>query len=358
MISLSETIGEDDMVDFLLRCKIDFKFFCERVLGDVLEFNKFGGLQPYQLEWFYNIQNFNRVVIRAPSGFGKTTIMAVAYPIWLAFTKRNKQIMIVSKTIDQARRILEIIRHTIEEVELLHEIKPKNIHEAWSKQIINTSTQCRIFVRPYSINVKGERVDFMILDEAASYENTDIYFDYIVPRLNPKGKIAMISTPESTSDLMSLIEAKGLDYFVKDYKAIVNMKRKGDYASGQSIWAARFPVESLMKIHDEQGDQFFEKNFMCNTKAESEDSIFSLKSIMQGFDYARKFDTKIGGQCFLACDFAISRGPKADFDAFVVLDKHDNYFIIKHIEIHKGMRIPVKVTRINELLKSIILARS
>ena len=334
MKTLQSILGDYNIVDFLLRCKIDFKFFCERVLG--LE------IRPFHLEWFYLAQNTNRLAVLAPTGFGKTTILGVAYPLWIALNYRNKQILIISKSLPQSTRVLELIRNEIEENELLNDLKPKDANLSWSKQVITTTTKCKILCRPYSINIKGEHVDYIIMDEAASYEKPQIYFDYIVPRCVAKnGKIILISTPETPTDLMGMIKDREIDYVFKTYPAIVKNK---------SIWPSRFPLDKLNKLRKELGNEYFEKNYMCNVKAESEDSLFSKKAILECFDYNIGFSRSCEGKVFIGCDFAISKGVTADYDAYVVVEKTDEgFYVIKHMEMHKGMLNPAKIRRIVQL---------
>ena len=342
MRKISEMIEDENIIDFLAKAKLDFKFFCEKILaGPPLFLDTHGGIHDFQLEWFHLIQNNDRVIIQAPAGFSKTTIIGIAYPIWLAFNYRNLQILVISKTLPQSTRILGLIKQAIEENELLSELRPKSYLETWSKQEIKTTTACRIYCRPFSINIKGERVDYLLLDEIASYENPNIFFDYIVPRLNPKGKLAGISTPESITDLIHLIKTRsGSEYIFKIYKAIVD---------GKSIWPERFSIELLEKRKRELGEEYFEKNYLCNPKAESEDAIFSKKAILECFDKERGFSSEIEGMAFIGGDFAISRAPAGDFDAYVVIDKAKGYYIIKHMEIHKGILTPGKVERIKQL---------
>jgi hypothetical protein len=346
MKTLKEMMGDMNLTEFLYKCKTDFKFWCNVVLEDLFQ-KEYGGIQDFQLEWYKDIEENSRVVILAPSGFAKSTVLAIAYPLWIAFTKTNKQIMIISKTLPQSLRLLEIIRVTIDNNELLQELRPQNADKSWSKQALRTSTNCRIFVRPFSINVKGERVDYVILDEAASYERPEIYLDYIVPRLNPKGKVALISTPESPVDLMARLNKKGLDYIHKTYPAIiyVNGKKK-------AIWSERFPLEKLEKLKLELGENYFEKNFMCNPKAEEENAIFTYKMIEDCFDYDRKFTFSTeGGSIYIGVDLAVSTGPRADYDCFIVVERKAGYIIIRHGEVHRGWSIESKVNRIYELAK-------
>ena len=336
---------QDNLGGFLLRCKTDFKFFCERVLVDLF---RDGGLKDYMQEWFSLVENNPRVAILAPSGFAKTTILGVAYPIWLAFTKDSMQIMVVSNSMNQARRVLSLIKSTIENNALLVELKPTNYRETWSANHIKMSTGAAIFCRPYTVNVKGERVDYIILDEAASYQNTDIYFDYIVPRLNPhRGKVCLISTPESGTDLMSILAERKLNYIFKKYTAL-NSK-------GESIWPERFPTSKLNLLREEMGEQFFQKNFMCNTRAEGSNSVFSAKSIVSCTHYDIGYTSEVlnpnkgDAEIYIGCDFAIASGSTADFDCFVVVEHVNGMAIIKHAETNRGISVVEKVAKLTNL---------
>jgi len=352
MRTISQILQGDNMIDFMLRQKSDFKLFCERDLGITEQ----GGIHQFQLEWFYLVQNNDRVMIQAPSGFSKTTILGVAYPLWVAFNYPNKQILIISKSLPQSKRLLSIIRSSIEDNELLIHLKPSDAIESWNKLELKCSNECRLYCRPYSVNIKGERVDLMILDEICSYEDPDIFFDHLISRINPGGKIIGISTPEGPSDLMGLISARNVgDYIIKSYKAIIRCTDPNDLTTGESIWPERFSLEYLMKLRREQGEQFFQKNYMLNIYAQSQDnSVFPIKSIYACFDQTRSFNIikeEQGSVVTLSCDFAISEGERADFDAFTVTEKTKDFFIIKLIEVHRGMKVPSKINRIKEIFK-------
>lgn len=333
MRTLKDILGNEDLVTFLTKAKINFQFFAERVLN--LE------IEPFHLEWVELVEKNDRVAILAPTGFGKTTILGIAYPLWKSFFSHHMQFLIVSKTMSQSGRILELIKNSIEDNELLVNLRPKDASLSWSKQVIVTSTQCKIMCRPYSVNIKGEHVNYILCDEASSYMNQSIFFDYVVTRAAAKnGKVVAISTPENPVDLMATL-ARTPGYLFKKYIAIDS--------DGNLLYPKRFNKEKLEKLKKELGESYYQKNYLCNSKTEAENAIFSLKKIMEGFDYERTFSSASEGQVLMACDFAVAKGPKADFDAYVIIERLDNKFIIKYIEIHRGFPFDAKARRIKEL---------
>ena len=85
-LSEEEILDGMDKTLFDIRCKYDFKFFCERMLG----LTDLGGLHDFQLEWFKLAEKAVNTVIEAPSSSSKTEIMGVCYPLWHLYTKNKK----------------------------------------------------------------------------------------------------------------------------------------------------------------------------------------------------------------------------------------------------------------------------
>ena len=351
MRTKEEILDGMNIVTFLTRCKVDFKFFCERMLG----IKELGGIHKFQLEWFFAAQSNSRLIIEAPSGFSKTEIMGVAYPLWFIWNNKNKKILLVSKTIKQAEgNLLQRMKGYIDDSEFLRELIPLDQNKTWNKQEIRTSNGCWIANVPYSINIKGYRSDLSILDEADSYEDITIYFDHVTSRMNPGGKIVLISTPEGPTKLLATIRSRNPGMAFIKTVAIIDSKSKPKEEpldKGICIWPERFSISDLMKKREEMGENAFQKNYMCNIMTESEDTIFSLKYIYQCYDTTLTFSTDITkeAQYFIGADFAISKGPRADFDAFSVIKRFNDQCVIKHIEIHKGWSRPAKVRRLQEL---------
>jgi len=352
MRMMEEMMKEMNIASFTNRIYTDFKFFYEDVLG----FTEMGGLNEYKKEWFNLAYENDRVMIKAPSGFAKTTVLGVAFPIWIALTNPGTKILLISKTLTQSKDALLIqIRDLIEDNEFLRKaLMPEDRDKIWNQTQLRLSNGVTIVNRPYSINIRGYRANIIILDEIDSYEDSSIYFDYVVPRLIPGGKIIGISTPEEgTSTLMELIHLRDRDsdnYIFETYVAIVNAKDPKDLSTGESIWPEMFSIEELMRRRGELGEQKWQKNYMCDAMTEGENSIFKAKIIESCKNYDLSFtEENYDEEVYIGCDFAISSSPTGDYDAFVVIGKKKDTATIKFAERWKGIDVPEKVKRIKEL---------
>lgn len=342
-----------DYVEFITRCKIDFKFFCERLLG----ITDYGGIHPFQMEWFYLIQNNKVSVIEAPSGSSKTEIVGVAYTLFYLLNNPKSKVLLVSKTIQQAEtNLLERIKTYINSNPIMQGLFKPEKEETWNRKQIKLADGSLISNVPYNLNIRSYRANLIICDEADSYEDTDIYFSEVTSRLIPGGKICIISTPKGTTRLIGQLKARkpqGYSFL----KTCMLVDKKGKPAHPpyiekeiKSIWPERFTVKYLLEELNAIGENAFELNYQCNV-IEGEDAIFSLKTISNCFDKNLTFNTNLNkdAQYIISADFAISKGPKADSDAFIVLEKLNKIITVKHIETHKGKPLPFKVNRLVEL---------
>lgn len=354
-----------NVADVITRGRNDFKYFFERILG----FDMKGGLNDYKAEWFNLVYDNDYVMIKAPSGFAKTIVIGVAFSIWCAFVYENKRILLISKTISQSKiSLLMEIRDLIDDNELLNKVmKPESRDNVWSQTMLKMKNKTIIFNRPYTIALKGARGDIVILDEIDSYDGYDIFFDHVLSRLKPGGKVIGISTPEEgTGTIMSMIEYREevgdqdediAPCIIKTYTAV---KEYSEYENpledGISIWPEEFSIHELKTRLRRFGREKWFKNYMCDTHTESEDSIFKAEDIRQCVRPLLKYNPKkLGsGEVYVGCDYAISNSPTGDFDAYVVVEKFEGMAHIKFAETVKGIPIEEKVRKmqmINEKYK-------
>ncbi len=220
--------GENERL-FMTRCYLNPCLWYERVLG--LD------LQPFHKEWINHLFSKDRLVISAPTGFGKTTIFGVGFSLWMAYFKPNSVSLIVSKTIrTQSANILEEIKGSIENNEILMKLMPSDTKTYWTKEKIRCSNGAQILYSSYSPNVRGIQADYVFADEVAVYLDDVIYYRDVATRvISKKGKIAAVSTPINTTDLLAQL-LNNEAYYSKVYPAIVRNK---------SIWESKFPLKYL-----------------------------------------------------------------------------------------------------------------
>lgn len=369
MRTKEEILDGMNKIEFLLRSRSDFKFFCERMLGFASDGREIE-MKPYQIKWSTLAQTYDRLVIEAAAGFAKSETMGAMYPLWRMFCKRNLRILLVSKTRDQSKgNLLDRIKGYIRDNEFLKELfVPKDANTSWNQQEIITKQGHWVRVVPYNTNIRGYRAHLIICDEADDYDDPNIYFEHITSRVFQGGKIILISTPTGATKLIGQLKEKQMGGKLKNYhfeKTQALVKRDGmpaydckaDLVSKEmllecvSIWPEGYSTQTLLDKWEEQGRWNFMRNVMCEVIGESEDAIFKINDIMNSFDYTRGFTDEVDpdAQYFIGADFAISDGPKADFDAFTVIKKKDDIYSLVNAEYHKGWQRPAKVTRLREL---------
>ena len=299
-------------------------------------------IEDFHREWIWAIHNHPRVALIAPTGYGKTTVIGVAYVLWFIMYNQNKQVLIVSKSMPQSIKLLTAIKDIILDNPLFKHLIPAGNKDTWTKTEINTSTKCKIFCRPYSENIKGFHVDLIICDEASSFHDTSIYYRFVVTRATAKnGKVICISTPESIADLMAQLQANP-EYWSKTYFAEID---------GKSTWEGHFPMRKLAKIRNEIGEAAYQREYLCNPQAERDRGVFSPANISECYDPLSSFcyPSSEESQVYIGADFAIASGRTADFDAYVVVERKGEYVSIIHGERHRGFPVVSKIDRLIEL---------
>lgn len=354
---------------FDLLCYIDFKFFCERMLGLV----DMGGIHDFQLKWIKIIEKNRVIMIEAPSGSSKSEIVGACYPLWMLYRNPNKkiEIRIVSKTIAQSEKNLLIrMQNYILDNEILRKsFVPSNRRVSWTKTGFRTINGSVADIVPFNINIKGSRAHLMILDEIDSYEDPDIFFKHVLSRTHADGKTIGISTPESVSNIIGkLKEKKGSK--VAFYKTAVFVNPDGTNVQSEkvqtaddferleklgckSIWTEnkKFSFEYMREDFITMGRYSWIQNYLCEILGYSEDAAFPLKNIVDSYDSDLNFNYEVNKHAmyFLGADFATSAGAKADFDGFTVLELLNGVYTLKHIQKGKGIHPETKVRELKRL---------
>lgn len=303
-----------------------YKLWAERVFGFTIEW--------FHEEWVGMYLRHDRSCVMAPRQHGKTTVLAIVFPLWISFFGKNKSFLIVSNVMDHSTHIIEEIRHHIFDNELLHLMRPSHRGEmAWTRTKIVTNKDCTILCRPYRYNIKGGTYDFVLCDEASLFKDHDIFFRAICPTvIARKGHIMVIGTPESELDLLYELKLKSehddSTYVFKKYQAVLE--------DGSPLWPVKYPKDHLVKVKENDGSIQFMREYMCEMVDEGTQA-FPPKLIVKAFDLSQRLRSSPLADhiYFIGSDLALS--PQGDYIVHLVLAKApDGRLLITDIQRSRG----------------------
>ena len=330
MRTKEEIFKDTDETLFFIKCKLSFKFFVENVVGLIPD--------TYQLDWVDTLETNDRLSVIASTGHGKTACMGSWYILWKLFTKSNWHALIVSNSLNQAKKILADIVEIIDNNEVLKDLKGNK--EIDNTTQFNTRNRCRVFCAPNSKNVRGVHVDYVLADEASAYDDHDVFFRYIETRAVAKqGKLCAISTLSDANDLMSKLRNN------PQYKTVIT----ACYNKDGTPSSHRFSVEQLLGIKLTIGELAFRKEYLCDVSVVL-DAIYPPDLVSSCFDNNIAFSLNkddYKGLIYMGCDFAYSA--TGDYTVFTVVDVFNNIITIRHMERHRGMPISEQTDRIRAL---------
>jgi len=333
-----EQSDEDTLEDVLLKARFDFSYFAENVVGVTPHEQNPIKMKWFHKEWVEMFLNNRRSCVLASRGFGKTLTLAVLFPLWRSFFHEGEQFLMISPTINDSKEAIGYCRQYIEENEVLRELKPTESNVSWTKTEINTSTRCRIFNKAYSENVRGRQVNWVLCDEAATYEDHDIFFSAVVPTTNRKeGHVMAISTPRAENDLVHKL--KKLDAYAY-----------GEYPikkDGEPIYPEEFDDERIEQIKGEMGERKFRREYLLELVG-GDNSVIPLNYIVDSYNYDISLvDSSDSENMYFGADFALS--PKGDYTVFLSLEKKDSKYIIRDIQRMRGVNEDMQVQKLEEL---------
>jgi len=348
MRTLKEIMGaEDDFGSFLIKCRMDFKFFAESVMG--LE------IMPYHQYWIECFLSKRRTCITAPRGSGKTFQLGVAFPIWISIFKSDQRFLIVAASKDKAKDIVKEIRNAIEENELLDALlTPAGKSTSWSTSELKTKTGCQIVVRAYTgKGIRGQHVNYALLDEGGEIDNrdTNLFFDGIVPTVNHKnGHIMVIGTPKTETDLLSTLSEPQRGYHALTY-AMWNEEEQ------TSMWPSRFDKNKLDMIKAEIGIITFRREYLCE-RVDEGIMPFKLADIVRSYNrdetfrnVGQEYKTTDGettwGTYFIGIDLAMS--PHGDYSVYTVTELIGEKLYIRKIQRVRGIHYKDQENMIRQL---------
>lgn len=244
---LTETRGNDPME----RVKEDFRVFLWVI------WNHLGLPEPTQLQYdiaLYLQHGPKRAIIEAFRGVGKSFVTS-AFVLWLLLRNPQLKIMIISASKERADSFSIFTRRLIEEVPLLHHLRPKTGQRdsVISFDVGPATADQAPSVKSVGITgqLTGSRADIIIADdvEIPSNSATQIQreklselvkeFDAVLKPL-PSSRIIYLGTPQTEMSLYTALQERG--YEIRIWPAeIPDAKRREAYRGRMAPYVERMP---------------------------------------------------------------------------------------------------------------------
>lgn len=346
--------GSKSVSEFLVSCRLDFKFFGEHVLG--LE------IMPFHEHWVDCFLNKRRTCIVASRGSGKTFVLGTVFPLWLSCFLQDKEFLVVAASKDKAKDIVRDIRDSVEGNELLTAILlPEGATKMWSSYELKTKTNCKVKVRAFTPKgVRGSHVDYVLADEGGEMDDTRLFFGGVVPTVAHKnGHIMVIGTPKSDVDLLATLSEPDRGYHVRVYPILDD--------DGNSMWPSKFPKGKLDLLKQELGALTFTREYLCKSIEEGVQP-FKFSDIIAAYEPSLGFETfgvdysyglKEGytdwGQYYIGVDLAMS--PQGDYSVYTVVESREDKVYLKNLVRVRGVEYKTQEGMVKQLYKDFLPKR-
>lgn len=284
-------------------------------------------------EWFQLLDTHDKLILVAPRGHSKSSIITVADNLFDICNQNEKYIMILSDTPEQAKDHLGNIVEELETNTLLMKLYGqlyksrrtyKGVKDKWTDSEIITTTGIKIVAKGWRLKTRGMRfqevrptkivIDDVESDESVSSELMrtklkNVFNKKILNLGSFDTKIRMVGTIlHFDSLLQNELDKPRPEWFVKAYTAI-----KKD---GTALWPEWWTLDKLEKKREEIGDLAFEQEFMNNP-------IDPSTQILKPTAFYESIDLSMC-ECYGYIDLAISEKETADYTAIVTIAREKN----------------------------------
>lgn len=320
------------VVEDTLRCA-NLTYFITSVIPDFQ-------LSWHHLEWGELVHQHKKLCINAARDHGKSYYFSNAYAAWQLYRYKKPSTTRYSKrptaassnrgflfsfSLQQSVDLLEILKGTIEENEILKErLFPQSTANNWSATNIVCRNGARLTGKGFGSSVRGAHPYWIIVDDGLKdnviysslqrNKSTDYFHSVIMNMLVPGGQIIVVGTPFHAEDLYGDLKTKN-GWFVIEYPAI--------FPDGRILWPQRWSFKDLMDKKETQGSIIFSRENLCRPIT-NESSIFPMEILTRSLlrmenytlvDSREEFPVKFS-KVVVGCDFAISANVGADYAVF------------------------------------------
>ena len=264
-----------------------------------------------------HLGDFERLCVAMPPRHSKSSMVTLAFPLWLIFQNPNLNILIINNAATLSEKFGIQLKEFIRQHGHYFNVYLSDLKHAKDHLMFCNSKgelyKGSIRLVGASGSITGQDADYIVIDDP--YQGFDDitptllqkkidWFDTIVEqRIEPQTKLVLLHTRWHSNDLQGFFKKnRPEDYHFIEFSAI-----KED---GTPLWPEKYPISKLQKKRESIGERLFQAIFQQKPIDDTSD-FFNLKKI-----HWEKPDLKLI-QRVRGYDMASSDPSKNDFTAGV-----------------------------------------
>jgi hypothetical protein len=209
-------------------------------------------------DWEKLILNHNRLLVQAPRGHGKSLFWSLAYPLWRVI-RGKREILIISYSEDQVRRLIRDIRITVESNPYLEALRPST-KEVWGTDQLSFSNGAYISGLGFGTSSRGRHPDDILVDDPlkdmggmSDEDQERAYFGVITGMAMEDTKLVTVGTPVNFNDLLEKLEKN---------EAYAQWKKPALNKQGEPLFPYLWGKEALDLKRKEMGSINFAREYL------------------------------------------------------------------------------------------------
>ena len=299
-----------------------------------------------------------RIVCAMPPRHSKSSMITIAYPLWLIFRNPNLHILIVNNSATLSEKFGISLREYIKQYGQRYNVYLSDVKHSNSSMMFEDKKG-----KLYSGSIKlvgaggsitGEDVDYLIIDDpykgladeftpSAMQKKIDWFKTVILQRLEPETRLLILHTRWNSNDLIGYLkENQPNDYVFLEYKAILD--------DGTPLWKERYSIELLNKRREEIGERMFQALYQQEPMDTTSD-FFNLNNIYWNCKRVEEWTPEI---CARGWDIASSDTTKGNINDSTAGVKgyitDDGYFVVTDL-VHGQFGTQTKDTIVNTAVR-------
>lgn len=314
----------------------DLQGFAEIFFQDVLK----DKIPAFHKEIYGMIPKEMRVVLAAPRGFAKSTIICIIYPLWLALFAKRRDICLISASETLAVELLRKIKRELESNLLLQAAFGDVRSAKWTENHIILKNGVEIRAKGAGGQIRGFRPDTLLLDDIETDESVESeeqrkklkewLFKACLNTLLPEGQLIIIGTViHPLSVLADLLEIDN-GWIKRKYQAYID----GIEKEGNELWPDARNHEWLQQRKAEIGTWAFASEFLNNPIADESSPIKP-----ENIRYWKELPAQYSG--VISVDPAYSEDNHADYKvaSLIAMDQQSNRYLVHYIRTHEPIGV-------------------